>query len=409
MIKTTPRYFYLFIFFGACIVFWWSPSIIIFINGYESFLKEETVIISLTAFIFFAFGYLLFKDKYFMVFSYNNSLILKVNAFSKLLTIGFSIPSIVLAIVFYITRSALSYGEGDGVPLIYQAFFYAQLSFFFIYVASSSDEEKKSKTFLFIVFISVLIRLIVSLKWGRFFLIQGVFPVLIIFVARNWIKITFKNILIFLLSGLFVFFVPSYFRGDFDQAKEIVTEIDFDKIDKDSLALDYMKSSSTLKLFQDNKDDDYSKWCNPLIVSLTQKIIPYSVLDICVMDIWREKSLATTLDRILAYKELGPEISQEVLNGPGSNYLLESYVSLGGVVGVCIVSFLLGIITAISFNSLTSVSLFGSIWLEVLTRAVLAPRGNIGYVFERIPMLLITTYGFIILSQLLYRNINAEK
>jgi hypothetical protein len=36
-------------------------------------------------------------------------------------------------------------------------------------------------------------------------------------------------------------------------------------------------------------------------------------------------------------------------------------------------------------------SLFSGIWAECLTRALLAPRGDLGYVFERIPSLVCAT------------------
>ena len=37
-------------------------------------------------------------------------------------------------------------------------------------------------------------------------------------------------------------------------------------------------------------------------------------------------------------------------------------------------------------------SLFVGIWVECLTRALLAPRGNLGYVYERIPSLVLATF-----------------
>jgi hypothetical protein len=37
-------------------------------------------------------------------------------------------------------------------------------------------------------------------------------------------------------------------------------------------------------------------------------------------------------------------------------------------------------------------SLFAGIWAECLTRALLAPRGNLGYVYERIPSLVLATW-----------------
>jgi len=36
-------------------------------------------------------------------------------------------------------------------------------------------------------------------------------------------------------------------------------------------------------------------------------------------------------------------------------------------------------------------SLFSGIWAECLTRALMAPRGSLGYVYERIPSLVLST------------------
>ncbi len=407
MIFVQRRFFYLYMFFLACVAFWWSPSIVLAFKGVDGFIKTETLLLSILAFGCFAVGYTFFSNKYYPLFTYPLSLLKKVNIVSRTITLLFSAPALLCAVLFFITRSALTYGEGDGVPLLYQAFFYAQLSFFFVYISTCDEEERKSNLFWAIIIVTIAIRLIVSLQWGRFFLVQAVFPIFIVFAARKWIVFSLKNIVAFLLVGAFVVLAPAYFRGDFNTAISITDEIDFDKVDTEGASIEYMKASSTLKLFEDNKDDDYSNYCNPLVVSLTQKVVPYALLDMCVMDIWREKALATTMDRILAYKELGHEASQEVLAGPGSNYLIESYVSLYGVFGIVVVSFVFGVITAISFNSLTTASLFGSIWLEILTRGVLIPRGNVGYALERVPMLLLTTLVFILLTQFFFKTKNA--
>jgi hypothetical protein len=57
------------------------------------------------------------------------------------------------------------------------------------------------------------------------------------------------------------------------------------------------------------------------------------------------------------------------------------------VLGSLAFGFLCRLMTA----SLAARSLFSGIWAECLMRAVFAPRGTLGYVFEKVPWLVLAT------------------
>jgi hypothetical protein len=177
----------------------------------------------------------------------------------------------------------------------------------------------------------------------------------------------------FLLLAAALIFVPSYTRGD-----------DFRGGDA---FIQFFASGSSLRTYQENLDLDLTGRCPPLLVSLTAKTVPYKWLGICTIDIWQFKGLPATLDRILAYNEPGSDFA---LTGPGSNYLLELSLT-GGLPAVFAGSALFGFMCRRFVGWMGRRSLFAGIWAECLTRALLAPRGNLGYVFERVPSLMATT------------------
>ncbi len=83
--------------------------------------------------------------------------------------------------------------------------------------------------------------------------------------------------------------------------------------------------------------------------------------------------------------------------GVGSNYMLELYLT-GGLTAVFIGSVFLGF-SCRSFIALISCrSIYAGIWAECLTRALFAPRGNLGYIYERIPSLILATLGVVFIS-----------
>jgi O-antigen polysaccharide polymerase Wzy len=147
---------------------------------------------------------------------------------------------------------------------------------------------------------------------------------------------------------------------------------------------------NTLGYFQDNTDISYP--CPPLLVSFTAKVIPYAAIGLCTTDVGDDKGIAATMDRLLT-----KEYSNDMRAGTGGNYLLELYLT-GGLVAIILGSLLFGF-SCRRFVELTGHrSLFAGIWAECLSRALFAPRGNLGYVYERIPSLLLATAAVIVLS-----------
>jgi hypothetical protein len=136
------------------------------------------------------------------------------------------------------------------------------------------------------------------------------------------------------------------------------------------------------------------------MVSMTAKVVPYHLLGVCVIDIWGMEGLPATLDRILASNEPASEV---LLVGPGSNYVLELFLS-GGLAIVLCGSAIFGLTCRKFLVWAGQRSLFAGIWAECLTRALLAPRSNLGYVYERIPTLILVTALFIVVIHVATRR-----
>ena len=144
-----------------------------------------------------------------------------------------------------------------------------------------------------------------------------------------------------------IVFVPAFTRGD--------------NLTGGNQVVQFFAEGSTLKLFQDNTDLYLAHRCPPLLVSMSAKIVPYHLMGVCVIDVWGMKSLPATLDRILAYNEPG---SVDSLTGPGSNYILELYVT-GGFAAVLLGSAIFGF-TCRRFLAWTGCrSLFVGVWANV--------------------------------------------
>ncbi len=390
----SQRYFYLFAFIFSTIVFWWLPSIILFILDLPMMVSNETLGISILALLLYSLGYIIVGNKKISFIKTSKDATQRVAKLSKKIIFFLMLPSLIFSILFYLSRIGTTYGEGAGIPILYQSFFYLEMTFFFMYISTTNDKELNPKIFWFIVFVSILIRFIVSATWGRFFVGQIIVAFLIVAIIRRWLVFDRKGIFKVIAITLFIFFVPAIMRGDFKSSSKQYSE---------NLFIEFVTAGSTLKLFEDNKNLDLSSNCNPLFVSLFAKTIPFSFVGSCTIDIWGEYNLPATLDRILAENELGKN-SMKSLRGPGSNYLLELYISLNGNIGIIIGSFIFGIISRFSVNSLHYPTIFGLIWIEILSRALFAPRSNIGYVFERIPSLLLLSFLMLILANSIYKR-----
>jgi hypothetical protein len=375
------KWFFLAAFAFACTLFWWLPSIIYrLLLNIDDPVTNSAILISMLALGCFALGYLLPRNRRHLSYM-SEALMDHCAEVAWRLTVLLAIPAFLLAIQFSLYRATVDYGAGEGIPLIDQVFLYTHLFFGFMFLGGARREKDKHRIPISVILL-VLPRLIVSLHWGRFFLAQGILPILMIAIARGWIKPSAKRMSQIGILAVLIVFVPSFTRGDNLAGGDAIVE--------------FFAAGSTLRLFQDNYGLDLSGRCPPLLVSMTAKVVPYHLLDVCVIDVWGMKGLPATLDRILASND---PASEYLSVGPGSNYLLELFL-LGGLATVLCGSVIFGFICREFLVWAGRRSLFAGIWAECLTRALLAPRGNLGYVFEKIPVLLLTTALYIVIIHL---------
>jgi hypothetical protein len=232
---------------------------------------------------------------------------------------------------------------------------------------------------------------IVSLHYGRSFLAEGVAPVVFILVARGFVRLSKKRIAQFLALATFILLVPSLTRGDRvfsgggDDATQQMPQI-----------VRWLVAGSSLQITQEYKDMDMSHHCPPLIVSLTDKIVPWVPLHACTV-IVHGAPTAANLDRIVSHEIDGDGSPGDRATGTGTSYLLELYLT-GGLAAVVLGSFVFGAICRTFALAVAGRSLFTCIWAECLVRAVWAPRSMLGYVFEKIPGMVLATIAFAVIS-----------
>jgi hypothetical protein len=375
------KWFFLASFLFACTLFWWLPSIIYrLMLNIDDPVSNGSILISVLAISCFGLGYL-FPQSSRRISFVPDALMDRCTELAWTLTVLLAIPAILIAIRFSLYRASVDYGTGEGLPFLDQAVFYLHLFFGFMFLGGARHGKDK-RGILIAVILLVLPRLIVSLHWGRFFLAQGILPIVIIVIARGWVKLSAKRMLQLAVLAIAIVFVPSLTRGDNLAGSNEVVQ--------------FFAEGSTLKLFQDNSDLDLSGRCPPLMVSMTAKVVPYHIMGVCVIDLWGMKDLPATLDRILTYNEPG---SVDSLTGTGSNYLLELNLS-GGFVSVLLGSAIFGLTCRKFIVWAGRRSLFAGIWAECLTRALLAPRSDLGYVYERIPTLVLATALVVIVGRI---------
>jgi hypothetical protein len=374
-------WFFLSAFAGSCVLFWWLQSILLhFWLGLQIPLEARFIWISVISLLLFSIGYLV---QFRLPFTLTTSqpVLDRCEQFAYTASIIWAIPSLLVALQFAAYRLNVSYGEGHGLSLLEQAVLYIDLFLGLLYIGAVDDKSSRMSRVGIIIALTIAPRLLISLRWGRFFAAQAIVPILFIAIARGWVEITPKRMLQIAFIVLFILFVPAITRGDsiFGEDEHAQPQI-----------VNYFGYMNTLGFFQDNTDIGYS--CPPLMVSLTAKIVPYSYLGICTIDVGKDKGLTATLDQLLT-----KQYSDDIMAGTGSNYLLELYLT-GGVVATAIGALLFGVSCRGFVDLIGHRSLYAGIWVECLSRALLAPRGTLGYVYERIPSLLLATWACIFLS-----------
>jgi O-antigen polysaccharide polymerase Wzy len=364
------RAFYL-AFLFACLLFWWLPSLLFFLAGIDDPVKSWALWMSVAGIIAFTVGYLL--PPVCLRTEIPQTVLDDCENLAWHTTFWLAIPALILAVQFFLYRGTVEYGEGEGLSLVHQGVLYTHMFAGFLYLGCARDKWENRRRIVGTVILVTLPRLIISLHWARFFLAQAVVPILFIALARGWIHMSIKRWVQLGIIALTILFVPALTRGDQFLAQ--------------SELLGFFASGSSLQLLQDNANLDLAKWCPPLFVSLTDKVIPYNLLGACTVDLWGQKGLPATLDRILTYNDPAADGN---LRGTGSNYLLELYLS-GGVTALLVGSVLFGYSNRCFIDWTGRRSLFAGIWAECLSRSLFAPRTTVGYVFERIPSLVFVT------------------
>lgn len=374
-------------FVGACGLFWWLPSFInrVLMNSFDP-VADPIIVLSLVALAVWLAGFFLVPPRKPSQTLAGGWELAGCADWAYALALALALPALLLAMHFSLQRLQVDYGSGDGIPFLHQAVLYAHLFFGLLFLGASRLDDDNRGRILWVIALILLPRLIVSLTWGRFFIAQAVVPIMLLAVSRGWLRMNPALLLkLFLLAALIVF-LPALTRGD-----QLLGDEEFRQ---------FFAYGSSLRLFQDNLDFDLTGRCQPLLVSLTAKLIPWGALQECSIDLWGLRQLPATLDRLLAAAEIG---AISTLAGPGSNYLLELFL-FGGPPAILLGSLLLGWSGRLFLRWLSAPSIFAVIWMEGLTRILFAPRSNFGYVFERMPSLLLTIMVVAGLAYLTHRR-----
>jgi hypothetical protein len=373
------KWFFLTAFLFSCMLFWWLPSLLFrLVVHMADPVEDATIATSVFALMLFVAAYLLpipLRTSRLIP----EALVDGCEEFAFRATLALTPLAVLLAAAFWHSRSGVDYGSGEGIPAIDQAVLYTHMFLGLLYLGAADPQRHSPRRLPVATALIILPRLIVSLHWGRFFVAQAVVPILLIAVARGWVRFSLKRLVQFALLAAALILVPALTRGD--------------DLSGSSALVGFFAGGSTLRLYQDNVDLNLDGRCPPLLVSMTAKLVPYHALGACVIDLWGETDLPATLDRLLAYNEPASEV---LLVGPGSNFLLELRLT-GGLFALLAGSALFGLFCRRFIAGIASRSLFAGIWAECLTRALLAPRSNLGYVFERIPTLVLATLFVVLL------------
>jgi hypothetical protein len=372
-------------FLASCLLFWWLLSFIYrLVLGVADPVTVSTLGMSALSAILFVAGFSLPRCKA-SESRISRSTLDGCERLSYRMTILLFPPVIVLAGIFAVSTIGHAYGTVE-VTFAEQIVFYLHLFFGFLFLGLVQDGHQSKRRIWIAVVLIALPRFVASMNYGRMFLASGIVPLVLLAVARGFIPLSTKRTVQIAGLGLFIVFVPSIVRGDFSPPGGDAADAETSPI------VNWFSGGSTLLVTQRYLDLDLSRRCPPLLVSLTGKVIPYTFLHVCTISLsgaGAATEQAANLDRVVTYEVNGSDGSMYD-GGQGTSYLLELYVT-GGLTGVVLGSFAFGAVCKLLTNAIVARSLFSGIWAECLMRAVFSPRGMLGYVFEKVPALLLLT------------------
>jgi hypothetical protein len=383
-------------FLASCLLFWWLLSLLYRgVLGIEDPVTTSTLGMSVLSAGLFAAGFSLPR------FRATGSTISRATLdgcerLSYRMTVLLFPPAIGLAVLFAASTVGQVYGSVN-VTFADQTVYYLHLFFGFMFLGVARAPQSRRRIWIAVVLIA-LPRFVASMNYGRMFLAEGIVPMVLIAVARGFLQLSWKRTVQIAGLGLFIIVVPSLTRGDLSAAGEDAADAETPQI------VHWFAGGSTLLVSQEYMDLDLTKRCPPLLVSLTGKLVPYALLHVCTITLSGmgasanvDTEFAANLDRVVTYEVNGADGSMSN-GGTGTSYLLELYLT-AGLTGVVLGSFAFGAVCKFLANSLAARSLFSGIWAECLMRAVFSPRGMLGYVFEKVPGLLLATMLVVLISR----------
>lgn len=389
MRKNALRWLFPLAFVCACVLFWWSPSILMSLFHIETDLKPGTLEVSLAALSIFLIGYM------FSVRLTRKALIAPhvqamSNDFAFKATVALALPALILGGKFATYRAGVAYGAGHDIPGFTQAVLYLHMFFAYMFIGSAPTFKGSDRRKVFLVAALVLTpRILITLNWGRFFAGQTIVVILFIALARGWLKLSMKRWLQLCSVALLIFLGPIITRGHF------FSQGNLEEIAGSAPQIAaFFEQGSTLHFFQEYHENLRSD-CPPLLVSMTERFVPYRSLGVCTIQVGNVKNVPSTVDNLLTRQN-----SDDLGTGTGSIYIFGLYLA-GGIAGIILGSFLFGMCCRWWVERLSYASLFSGIWAECLVRSLFAPRSSLGYVFQRIPSLVLATLGIILLCQMI--------
>lgn len=383
--RSASTLMFLVAFVFSCGLFWWLTSFL-----YRVVLKVPdpvqnwTLEISYVSVALFVAGYLMPVVTLPIRIVSGKFLDIAEN-FSYVAVMALTIPVLAVTAICARLLSGSAYGSSVGVPFYAQAIFYPYLFFGLMFLGAVKTGESMTRKIALVCALMILPRLLITLHYGRFFAAEAIVPIAFLAVARGWVGLTKKYVLGFILLALAIIFVPSYTRGD--------------NLTGNNALVRFFASGSNLQLFQNNVHLNLAGRCPPLLVSLTAKIVPYRHLGVCTIDYEGFRGKPATLERILTVNQVGS--ATDTGAGTGSNYMLELYLS-GGMAVLIFGSIIFGYISKLMVYSLVNRSAFTGIWAMCLSRALFAPRGNLGYVFELVPGYVLATLVAVLFGMTIY-------
>lgn len=382
--KNALRWLFPLAFVCSCVLFWWSPSILMAWFHVSNDMTAWTLEVSAAALCVFLLGYL-FSFHLLSGPLFSPRMAAMSSDFAFKATVALAVPALIVGGRFAWYRAGLAYGEGHDISGFTQAILYLHMFFAYMFIGSVPTCKGKDKQKILWAAVLVLTpRILITLHWARFFAGQAVVAILFILLARNWMKMSLKRWVQLMLIALMIFLGPILTRDSSATKAEIVGG--------GAQVVKFFSQGSTLHFFQVYHDDLKSD-CPPLLVSLTERVVPYKLLGACTMQVGDMKGVPETVENLLTRED-----SNNLMTGTGSIYIFGLYLA-GGVPGIILGSFVFGMCCRWWVERLGHASLFAGIWAECLVRSLFAPRGSLGYEFQRIPSLVFATLAVVLLCQ----------